>query len=131
MLVSPITIHTVLAAQATFSALIALDLLLFIFAVAAMFFQVHMTGSVLGFLVVALCFSLMTITFGLLIAAFGKTAEDARGMARFAALSMVMLGGGWSGRHHLTRPAAERCTGSHAGAIGLCCAVWRTGIVEI
>ena len=85
----------------------------------------------LGFLVVALCFSLMAITFGLLIAAFGKNAEAARGMPTFAMLSMVMLGGGWSGRHHLTRPAAERCTGSHAGAIGLCCAVWRTGMVEI
>ena len=131
LLASPITIHTVLAAQATFSALIALELLLFIFAVAAMFFQAQVAGSMLGFLVVAQCFSLMTATFGLLIAAFGKTPEAARGMATFATLGMVTLGGGWAGRHDLAQPAAGRCLGTHAGATGLCCAVWRNGILEI
>lgn len=95
LLASPITIYTVLAARATSSALIALGLLLFIFVVAAMFFQVQVAGSMLGFLGVGLCFALVTATFGLLIAAFGKTPEAARGMATFATLIMVMLGGAW------------------------------------
>lgn len=95
LLASPITVYTVLAARAASSALIAMCILMFIFAVAAMFFQVRVAGSLLGFLGVSLCFALVTATFGLLIAAFGKTPEAARGMAIFATLIMVMLGGAW------------------------------------
>lgn len=95
LLASPITLNTVLAARAISSALIAFGLLLFIFVVAALFFEVQVTGSLLGFLGVGLCFALVTATFGLLIAAFGKTPEAARGMATFATLIMVMLGGAW------------------------------------
>lgn len=95
LLASPITLNTVLAARATSSALIALGLLMFIFVVAGMFFQVQVAGSLLGFFGVGLCFALVTATFGLLIAAFGKTPEAARGMATFATLIMVMLGGAW------------------------------------
>lgn len=95
LLASPITLNTVLAARATSSALIAFGLLLFIFIVAGIFFQVQVAGSLLGFLGVGLCFALVTATFGLLIAAFGKTPEAARGMATFATLIMVMLGGAW------------------------------------
>lgn len=95
LLASPITLNTVLAARATSSALIAFCLLLFIFVVAGLFFQVQIAGSVWGFLGVGLCFALVTATFGLLIAAFGKTPEAARGMATFATLIMVMLGGAW------------------------------------
>jgi ABC-2 type transport system permease protein len=95
LLASPISLHTVLAARATSSALIAFALLLFIFAVAGLFFQVQIAGSLLGFLGVGLSFAMVTATFGLLIAAFGKTPEAARGMATFATLIMVMLGGAW------------------------------------
>jgi len=69
--------------------------LLFIFVVAGLFFQVEIAGSLIGFLGVGICFALVTATFGLLIAAFGKTPEAARGMATFATLIMVMLGGAW------------------------------------
>lgn len=95
LLASPITIHTVLAARAASAAIIAFALLLFIFVVASLFFQVRVTGSMLGFLGVGLSFALVTATFGLLIAAFGKTPEAARGIAVFATLVMVMLGGAW------------------------------------
>lgn len=95
LLASPITLNTVLAARATSAAVIALGLLLFIFAVAVLFFQVQIAGSIIGFVGVAVCFALVTATFGLLIAAFGKTPEAARGMATFATLIMVMLGGAW------------------------------------
>jgi ABC-2 type transport system permease protein len=37
----------------------------------------------------------MTAAFGLFIAAFGKTPEAARGIAVFATLILVMLGGAW------------------------------------
>ena len=95
LLASPISLHTVLAARAMSSALIAFALLVFIFVVAGLFFQVQIAGSLLGFLGVGLSFAMVTATFGLLIAAFGKTPEAARGMASFATLIMVMLGGAW------------------------------------
>ncbi len=95
LLASPITLHTVLAARGASAALIAFVLLLFIFMAAALFFQVRVAGSMLGFLGVGLCFALVTATFGLLIAAFGKTPEAARGIATFGTLIMVMLGGAW------------------------------------
>ncbi len=95
LLASPITINTVLLARALSSAIIAFVLVLFIFAAAMLLFQVRISGSLTGFLAVALAFSLVTATFGLLIAAFGKTPEAARGIAIFATLIMVMLGGAW------------------------------------
>lgn len=95
LLAAPITVTTVLGARALSSALIAFGLLCFIFAVAGLLFGVRITGSVAGFLGVGLCFALVTATFGLLIAAFGKTPEAARGLAVFATLIMVMLGGAW------------------------------------
>jgi ABC-2 type transport system permease protein len=49
----------------------------------------------LGFAGVALAFALLTSSFGLFIAAFGKTPEAARGLSVFATLIMVMLGGAW------------------------------------
>jgi ABC-2 type transport system permease protein len=58
-------------------------------------FQVKILGSVLGFLLVLLMFSLMCASFGLLIAAFGKTPEASRGIAIFVTILMVMLGGAW------------------------------------
>jgi ABC-2 type transport system permease protein len=52
-------------------------------------------GSLAGFFGVAVTFAMVTASFGLLIAAFGKTPEAARGIAVFATLIMVVLGGAW------------------------------------
>lgn len=95
LLAAPISLSSVLAARALSCALIAFVLLCLIFGVAGLVFGVRITGNLFGFLGVGLCFSIMTATFGLLIAAFGKTPEAARSMAIFATLIMVMLGGAW------------------------------------
>jgi ABC-2 type transport system permease protein len=50
---------------------------------------------VIGFIGVAIAFSLLTASFGLLIAALGRTPEATRGLAIFATLVLVMLGGAW------------------------------------
>ena len=42
-----------------------------------------------------IAFALLASSFGLLIAAIGKTPEATRGLAIFATLLMVMLGGAW------------------------------------
>src|SRR6266545_8007440 len=54
-----------------------------------------MDGSIVGFAAVALAFVVMASTFGLLLAALGNTASTTRGVAMFATLVMVMLGGAW------------------------------------
>ena len=94
LLAAPVSLNTILAARALSGAVIALVLMCVIFAVAVLAFQVALSNP-LGFVGVAACFAIMTSAFGLLIAAFGKTPEAARGIAVFATLIMVMLGGAW------------------------------------
>jgi ABC-2 type transport system permease protein len=94
LLAAPVSLSTLLLARAASSALIAFGILCVIFAFAVLVFDVHI-ASLLGFAGVALCFALVTAGFGVLIAAFGKTPEAARGLALFATLMMVMLGGAW------------------------------------
>ncbi|MEI7911640.1 MAG: ABC transporter permease [Verrucomicrobiota bacterium] len=94
LLAAPVSLNTLLLARAASASLIALGLMCAIFLFAALVFGVRIANP-LGFAGVALCFSLLTASFGLLIAAFGKTPEAARGIAVFAALILVMLGGAW------------------------------------
>jgi ABC-2 type transport system permease protein len=94
LLAAPVTLTTVLLARAVSAAIISLALLCVMFGFAVAVFGVHITNP-LGFLGVAICFAMLTASFGLLIAAFGKTPEAARGIAVFATLIMVMLGGAW------------------------------------
>jgi len=94
LLAAPVSLTTVLMGRAVSGALIAMGLMCAMFLCAMLIFKVEIS-SLAGFLGIALCFSLMTAAFGLLIAAFGKTPEAARGIAVFATLIMVMLGGAW------------------------------------
>ena len=94
LLAAPVTLTTVLLARAVSSAIIALFLLCVMFGFAIAVFGVHISNP-FGFLGVAMCFAFLTASFGLLIAAYGRTPEAARGIAVFATLIMVMLGGAW------------------------------------
>lgn len=95
MLTAPVRMGTLLLARALSSTICAFVLLCFVFLFAMLVFKVEMAGSMLGFAGVGLSFCFMTATFGLLIAAFGKTPEAARGIAIFSTLMLVMLGGAW------------------------------------
>jgi ABC-2 type transport system permease protein len=92
---APLSRQMLLASRIASSALIAMVLLLLIYAAAMSFFGVRIEGSVIGFLGVAIAFALLTASFGLLIASLGKTPEATRGLAIFATLILVMLGGAW------------------------------------
>lgn len=94
LLAAPIGLNTVLLARAASGALIAFGLLCVMFAFAMAVFGVRIANPA-GFIGVGLCFAILTACFGLLIAAFGQTPEAARGIAIFATLIMVMLGGAW------------------------------------
>ncbi len=94
LLAAPVSLRTVLLARAASAAVISLFLLFTMFLFAVLVLGVRITNPV-GFVGVAIAFSVLTASFGLFIAAFGKTPEAARGIAVFATLIMVMLGGAW------------------------------------
>ncbi len=92
---APLGRATLLGSHIASGAAIALVILAIIYTVAMAVFGVRVEGSVAGFVGVAVAFALLTSSFGLLIAALGKTPEATRGLAIFATLVMVMLGGAW------------------------------------
>ncbi len=92
---APVSRYALLAGKAASGTVIALMTLLVSFGFAMLVFGVRISGSVLGFLGVAVACSLMAATFGVLVAAVGRTPATARGVTTFAVLLMVMLGGAW------------------------------------
>jgi ABC-2 type transport system permease protein len=92
---APLSRTLLLSGKAASGAIITLLTLLVSFAFAMLVFKVRIEGSVLGFLAVSVACALMATTFGLLIAAVGGTPAATRGVATFAVLVVVMLGGAW------------------------------------
>lgn len=92
---APLSRAQLLGSRIASCALIAVVIFAVIYAVAAAVFNVRIEGSVPGFILVLLSFALLTASFGLMIAALGKTPEATRGLAILATLLMVMLGGAW------------------------------------
>ena len=92
---APLSRSLLLGSHIASGAITALVLLVIIYAAAIAIFGVRIDGSVAGFLAIAVAFALLTSSFGLLIAAIGKTPEATRGLAIFATLVLVMLGGAW------------------------------------
>jgi len=92
---APISRFSLLAGKGLSATLITLMTLLVSFGFAMLVFKVRISGSAAGFLAVAVSCSLMAATFGLLIAALGRTPGGTRGIAILAVLLMVMLGGAW------------------------------------
>ena len=92
---APLSRTLLLGSHIASGAITAVVLLAIIYAAAIAIFHVRIDGSVVGFAAIAIAFALLTSSFGLLIAAIGKTPEATRGLAIFATLVMVMLGGAW------------------------------------
>ena len=92
---APVTRTLLLGSRIVSGTLIATLLLTGIYAAAILVFGVRIEGSIPGFVLVALSFAILTSTFGLLIAALGRTPEATRGLAVLATLLLVMLGGAW------------------------------------
>src|SRR5262245_17694188 len=92
---APLSRFTLLAARATSGTVITLLTLVVSFTFAMIVFSVRIHGSVLGFAAIAVACSIMAATFGLLVAALGRTVAATRRVATFAVLIMVMLGGAW------------------------------------
>ena len=92
---APLSRAQLLGSRIVSCALIGLIVFAVVYAVAVAFFGVRISGSVPGFVAVLVAFALLTSSFGLMIAALGRTPEATRGLAILATLLMVMLGGAW------------------------------------
>jgi ABC-2 type transport system permease protein len=92
---APVSRLLLLAGKAVSGAIITLMTLLCAFAFAILVFGVRIEGSVVGFLAVAVACATMAATFGLMVAALGRTPGTTRSVAGLAVLLMVMLGGAW------------------------------------
>ena len=92
---APVSRALLLGSTIASGTVIAIILMCGIFAVAIAAFGVRIDGSVIGFVGNMIAFALLASSFGLLIAAIGRTPEATRGLAIFATLLMVMLGGAW------------------------------------
>lgn len=92
---APVSRLSLLLGKAASASLIALLTLGVSFAFAMIVFGVRVHGSLPGFALVAVATAVMAATFGLLIAALGRTPGGTRGLASLAVLMMVMLGGAW------------------------------------
>jgi ABC-2 type transport system permease protein len=66
-----------------------------IYLAAIAIFGVRISGSVPGFLLVAVMFCLLNAAFGLMLATLGRSAGATRGIAIMVMLLLVMVGGAW------------------------------------
>jgi len=92
---APVSRMSLLAGKTASGTIIALMTLLVSFGFAMLVFKVRIAGSVAGFFAVSIACAIMAATFGLLVAALGRTPASARGVTTLAVLMMVMLGGAW------------------------------------
>jgi ABC-2 type transport system permease protein len=92
---APLAKADFLIAKTIATMLIGLFQIAVIYAVAIAFFGVRISGSVAGFIVIAVVFCFMNATFGLMLASIGRSAPATRGIAVMVTLLMVMVGGAW------------------------------------
>ncbi len=92
---APLSRGVLLGSRAVSAAILTFFVVQVNFLFARLIFGVRVEGSMVGFLGVSAAFALMTAGFGMLVATIGKTPEATRGLAIFATLMAVMLGGAW------------------------------------
>jgi ABC-2 type transport system permease protein len=92
---APVARGAFLASRLVAATLISLGCLAGILSFGALVFGIRITGSWAGFALMALVTALMTASFGLGVAALGKTEQQARAIAVPCVLAMSILGGAW------------------------------------
>ncbi len=92
---APVSRFTLLLGKAASGTAIALFCLGGTFGFAMLFLGVRTHGSALGFAAICISSAVMAATFGLMIAALGRTQAATRGISVLAVLLLTMLGGGW------------------------------------
>jgi len=95
MRAAPVPRSVVLAGRALSCALISLGTMAVCWLFAILVFGVRVHGSWAGFVLVNVASSLLAASLALMLAAIGRSVEATRGIAIFAVLILVMLGGAW------------------------------------
>jgi ABC-2 type transport system permease protein len=92
---APLAKADFLVAKTIATMLIGLFQIAVIYAAAIAIFGVRVSGSVAGFIAIAIVFCFLNATFGLMLASIGRSAPATRGIAVMVTLLMVMVGGAW------------------------------------
>ena len=92
---APLSRAVLLGSRVAGTALISMLILAVVYLAACLIFGVRIAGSLPGFIMVAIAFSLLAATTGLMISALGRSVGATRGVAMFSVLILVMLGGAW------------------------------------
>jgi len=92
---APVSLGCVLAAKALSTAMIALLQVLATFGFGYLVFGVAVTGSFIGFMLLAVAACGLAAATGLLVAAIGKTEARARSVSVLVILGISMVGGLW------------------------------------
>ena len=92
---APLSRAVLLGSRVVSTTIIAMIILTAVYLAACLIFGVRIAGSVPGFILVACSFALLAATTGLMIASVGRSVAATRGVAIFAVLLLVMLGGAW------------------------------------
>jgi ABC-2 type transport system permease protein len=92
---APLSRAVLLGSRVAGTTLISMMILAVVYLAACLMFGVRIAGSVPGFIMVAVAFSLLAATTGLMISALGRSVGATRGVAMFSVLILVMLGGAW------------------------------------
>jgi ABC-2 type transport system permease protein len=92
---APVSRLTLLMGKALATALVALAQIAVTFGFGALFFGVTVSGSALGFVLMALSAALLSASTGLLVAALGGNEGRARTVAILVILTLSLLGGLW------------------------------------
>jgi ABC-2 type transport system permease protein len=92
---APVSRATVLIGRALSCALVAFMTLAICWFFAIVCFGVRVHGSWPGFILVNVGAALLAASFALMLAGIGRSVEATRGIAIFAVLMLVMLGGAW------------------------------------
>lgn len=95
MRAAPISKTELLLARGLGTTLISLFQFAMIYLAAVVIFKVRIQGSVAGFVAIGVAFSIVNASFGLMLAALGRSAAATRGLAAMVALLLVMVGGAW------------------------------------
>ncbi len=92
---APLSKAMLIGSRIASGTLIGLIVLSVVYTVAIAVFGVRVEGSLLGFVAMLFSLALLAASFGLLIAAIGRTPEATRGLAILVTLLLVMLSGSW------------------------------------
>jgi len=92
---SPVLLRDILLARSISTATIAVVQVLVTFSFGMLFFDVRITGSFAGFVLLVLAICLLSSATGLMVAAFGETEARARNISILVILAVSMIGGLW------------------------------------